>query len=250
MRSILAALFLLTACSEKIERTLPLQPQKKSDFQKTLQVVSEANEIFTSQMLSERYSESAEAFYALLWPREFRKEQQETLVQALQTARSLQTIRTQYATESNRLKLKNKENQCDCVLVGICETEIDAETSEQYTKNCQLIEADQIDNDLKLTQIMKLQTDLKSQIHKIGGYWLDVPDNDLLQFSFLRNEINFKNAVMKNKSGSSLDLSESYWALTGQPIDGALRIQGELRVVVGTVIYRGEIGFQLSEKFY
>ena len=146
------------------------------------------------------------------------------------------------------MKKAVRVNQCECVLTGICETEIDPSQQDESLKRCMDVEAEQLKNDERLSILVSLQEDLKLSVLEMGGYWLEVSTAPVYDFS--NGMIDFKDAEFFNKDRNRLALiaNDAFWKLDSVKIDGALQAQGELKLKVGEQIYRGELGFQLPER--
>lgn len=228
----------ITACGPKVKTFTPPRA-KTSELNRTLK---------TSEALQNKYSKNTESLFALLWPLEFTSENKSLLSKSLKVARELQTIRKNYTSIATRLKKSSNEHQCECVLMGICETEINPAQQEESLRQCTKIENEQIENDERLGTLFSLQEDLKNSVLEMGGHWLET--STPAEYDFSTEMIDFKDAEFFNKEGERFGLSsaDAFWKLDSVKIDGALQAQGELRVRYAGQLYRGELGFQLPER--
>lgn len=272
MRYLLITLILI-GCSPKISTVTPPRAQAE-EFQRVLNADSD---------LEKQYSGYTQSAFAILWPQNFDSEGKKLLTTVLETAEELQETQSAYTREANRTKRASKRNQCECVLTGICETETPAEsgeeipseateptptptettqipteatpeptestqeTNEAAIQTCTAIEADQLENDERLAVMVRLQRKLKSAVLKMGGYWLEV--STPLVYDFSTGLIDFNGAQFFNKSKERISIKENaFWTLDTVSVEGALKVQGELKLKHNGKVYRGELGFQLPER--
>lgn len=239
MRIIISLLFIaVSACAPKVKTTTPPR-SNATELKRVLK---------TDEDLSLTYSSNTESMFALLWPMELNKNTKSLLSSSLKIARQLHTTRKDYTTESNRLRKANRINQCECVLTGICETELGPEAQQESLKACTDLEVEQLKNDERLSTLLGLQEELKTAVLAMGGFWLEVPNPPTYEFS--TGTIDFNDAEFFNGDGKPFGFkkSETFWKLDTVKIDGALQAQGELKVRLSHRIYRGELGFQLPER--
>lgn len=238
MRFLIAALLIsLSACGPKVATQTP--PRAKT---------VEIERVLKHSANLSNYSQTTESLFALLWPADFNAQGKKILSRSLKLAKELQNTRKTYTSESTRLKKVSREHQCECVLTGICETEVSPAQQEQSLKHCTQAETEQLKNDERLSTLVQLQEDLKNSVLEMGGFWLDAPLQPI--YSFSTGTIDFNGAEFFNSNGKRFALSsdDAFWKLDSVKIDGALQAQGELKVKYDGRTYRGELGFQLPER--
>src|SRR5690606_30261000 len=130
---------------------------------------------------------------------------------AIKTARYIHELRLQYSIASSNLKRLSRNYQCDCILAGLCETEMEPATQEEYYEVCIKVENDQLQNDAKLVQIFSELDNLKSMVLKLGGYWLELPENESVNFVFKTLEVDLKKGLFTAADQTTISSNGLVW---------------------------------------
>ncbi len=249
MRRILLLLFIMmSACSQKVERSLPFSTQKTPVESRVLRFWSESGTAMEkSTDLHRDYAEQSEASYGIIWPLQFDPSVKAYLEAALRDARGLQTLRTDYIRTRYQIQRDQDKALCPCLLEGLCEE--GQISDEQNRPLCLSLEKEALKNSEKVSEIYKLKENLKENVWNVGGYWLSFEGDEELAFDFESLEIRFQKSKFINRDGFSFDFktSQLYWTLDASPIPGALKISGDIRVSKEGVLYKGQLGFQLPQ---